>query len=133
MKQWIDKNDLCSIDTEHSFQLNIEHASAMSNYDIVIFVDASKAGVGKFNFTKIQPDSQPSFSTHTISPSSVTYLCKELYGKQPDVYLLQIRGYEWEMREGLSEEAKKNLDEACIFSCLQLQDWIDTEKEYEHV
>jgi hypothetical protein len=60
------------------------------------------------------------------------YLCDELYGKQPKTYLLQVRGYEWEMLEGLSERAEKNLWKAFHFFRAQLDEWIFTEREHEH-
>ena len=45
-------------------------------------------------------------------PSSVVALCKELYSVEPQCWLLEIRGYKWEMEEKLSEGAQENLRRA---------------------
>ncbi len=119
--------------SESSFQLNVEDAYTMSEFDIVVFVDATKNEMENFIFTKVQPESQSPFTSHTMSPAGVLFLCNDLYGKLPETYLLQIRGYEWEMLEGLSEQAEKNLRSAFYFFRTQLQEWIENEKKYEHV
>ncbi len=131
--RWIAEHKLQSIATDSNYQLNIEDAATMADYDSVVFVDASKEEIADYSFTKIQPESQSSFTTHAMSPSGVLYLCNDLYGKQPETYLLHIRGYKWEMMDGLSEQAEKNLRSAFYFFRTQLQEWIENEKKYEHV
>jgi hydrogenase maturation protease len=115
IEQWIEKNNLHSIDTESSFQLNIEHAAGMADHDIVIFVDASKADIPSYSFDQVFSKSQYSFTSHSISPSILLSVCKELYDSSPLVYLLQIKGYQWEFGAGLSTKASKNLQNAIKF------------------
>ena len=62
--------------------------------------------------TEIGPSATIAFTTHEMSPSSVLALCHELYGSAPRAYMLAIRGYEWDMGEGLSEGARANLKRA---------------------
>lgn len=50
-----------------------------------------------------------------MSPSSVLALCRELYGKEPDAFLLSIKGYSWEFGEEISRRARENLDKALVF------------------
>jgi hypothetical protein len=50
-----------------------------------------------------------------MSPSSVLALCSELYSKEPDAFLLSIKGYSWEFGKEMSDRAKENLDKALIF------------------
>ena len=116
INRWIETNDLRSLDTENSFQLTIEHAAAMAEYDGVIFIDASKADILDFSLQKITPELQQSFTSHSISPSTLVGLCTELYNRSPLVYLLQIKGYRWEFGIGLSDQAKENLQKALKFS-----------------
>lgn len=115
IEDWIKKNEIHSIDTECSFQLNVEHAATMSNYDIVIFVDASKADIEHYSFDRVLCESQYSFTSHSISPSILLSVCKELYNNSPLVYLLQVKGYHWEFGAGLSTNASKNLQNALKF------------------
>jgi len=132
LDRWIEINDIHLVDTDSSYQLNVEYAPAMAEHDIVVFVDASKAEIKKFDFSRVQPDPQSFFSTHVLSPSGVLHLCRELYEKQPETYFLQIKGYTWDMKEELSSEAKINLEEAFLFCCSKLQEWIKIDKEHEH-
>lgn len=130
---WLSHESANHITIENSFQLNVEDAYTMSEFDIVVFIDATKGPVENYSFGRVNPKSQTPFTTHAMTPSGVLFLCHELYGKQPDTYLLQIRGYEWEMLEGVSERAEKNLWHAFKFFRVQLQEWIEMEKEHEHV
>lgn len=116
MEGWIKLNNVRSISTESSYQLNIEDASDIAGYDIVIFVDASKAEIESYSYTPVQPQLQQTFTTHSISPSSLVALCKELYSIVPLVYLLQIKGYQWEFGEKISAKAAQNLKKALDFS-----------------
>jgi len=115
MEKWIAGKDIQFISTDSSYQLNIEDAETMQHYDIVIFVDASKAEIESFTFEQVHPESHSTFTTHSISPSSLVALCKELYVRTPVVYLLQIKGYEWEFEEKLSLKAEENLQKAVHF------------------
>lgn len=115
MEQWIRENDIHGIAADSSYQLNIEDASVMAEYDIVIFIDASKGDIDSYAFEKVAPQSSQSFSTHSVSPSALLALCGELFNHTPLVFLLQIKGYEWEFGEGLSDKAVKNLQKAIKF------------------
>ncbi len=51
-----------------------------------------------------------SFSTHSVQPEAVLALAKDLFGAEPETWLLGIRGYEFnEFGEGLSVRAATNL------------------------
>ena len=50
-----------------------------------------------------------------MPPSSVLALCSELYNKEPDAYILSIKGYRWDLAEDMSSMAKDNLDKALVF------------------
>ena len=40
-----------------------------------------------------------------MHPSSVVALCNELYDKHPLCFIMEIKGYEWELREEISESS----------------------------
>jgi len=101
---------------ESNWQLNIEDSLKISDKEIVIFVDASNEDIEDIHFSPVEPsEGKSDFTTHSASPSFVLALCIQLYGKHPETYLLQIRGYSWEFQEGLSEKAEKNLQKALDF------------------
>ncbi len=96
---------------EQNYQLNAEDALLISEYETVIFADASVA-IQSVALTEIEPSHEIGFTTHSMHPASVVALCNELYGKFPKCYLLEMRGFEWEMMEGLSERAETVLQKS---------------------
>ena len=94
------------------YQLNVEDADTIKDFEVVMFVDASAVGDEPVVLTPLLPAKSITFSTHEMSPASVLALAEELYGRAPKGHLLAIRGYAWEMGEGLSERARQNLASA---------------------
>ncbi len=96
---------------ESNYQLNIEDAELISNYDVVIFADASVAAVEPFEFKPmIAKNPVVGFSSHSISAESLLGLAEQLFGKRPVAYAMAIRGYAFdEFGEQLSESAEANL------------------------
>jgi hydrogenase maturation protease len=114
--KWIDDKNIQGIEIESNYQLNIEDSVKVSEKDIVIFVDASNEDIEDIFFSVVEPsEGRSEFTTHSASPAFVLALCIRLYDKHPKTYLLQIRGYEWEFKEGLSAKAEKNLQKALEF------------------
>ena len=103
------------IRTEARLQLNIEDSLTVSAFERVIFVDASRRAKAPYEFKKIRPRTRLAFSTHALSPQSVLALCRELYGRKPEAFLLAIRGYGWDLEEGLTPKAEANLARALKF------------------
>ncbi len=101
------------IDIEYRYQLQIEDADLISNYDTVIFVDATKEETEEgFYLEPCHPSEKYSFSTHALEPETVLYLSDKLYNHNPDASIFAIQGYEWELQIGLSKKAIINLDKA---------------------
>ena len=120
---WIKENNITNIETDSNYQLNIEDAEAISDKDIVIFVDASQEGIEDFIFTKVNPsDAKIEFTMHAVSTSYILDLCNKIYNKTPETYLLHIKGYDWELKEGLTEKAVNNLNLALAFFKDKLKD-----------
>ncbi|MBN2615867.1 MAG: hydrogenase maturation protease [Bacteroidales bacterium] len=113
MGKWAKKFFPGSIDTETNYQLNIEDAELISHYDAVVFVDASLENMNSFALTPIEPSPDTlEFTMHAVSPGYVIHLCHDLFQKKPKAYLMHIKGYEWNMQEGLTEQASINLKNA---------------------
>ena len=98
---------------DSNYQLNIEDAATISAYERVIFADASKEeNIESSLIHKLQPSAQVEFTMHAVSPAFILHLCQSIYDKLPEAWLLHIRGYEWELSEGLTIKASQNLDNA---------------------
>jgi hypothetical protein len=50
-----------------------------------------------------------------LKPETILYLSENLYGHEPNAYILAIEGHEWELQNGLTKKAKKNLEKAYYF------------------
>lgn len=110
-EEWATSINL-SIDIDYNFQLSIEDAARISGHKLVIFVDASKEKIEDYCLTRIQPVPSSTATTHSISPESILFLCKELFDLQPAAFIVHIKGYEWEFGEPLTEKAQNNLAKA---------------------
>lgn len=102
-------------DVESDYQLNIEDALTISEYEVVVFVDASMNLETPFDLKRLKPSMEISFTTHTLSAESLLALCHELYGKVPEAYMLAIKGYQWELGAEMSAQARENLSKAYAF------------------
>jgi hydrogenase maturation protease len=115
IEKWVIKNEINNISVDSNYQLNIEDAYTIRDYDIVIFIDASIEEIDDFIVTRVQPSDKVNYTMHSASPSFVLNLCNKIYNYTPETYLLHIKGYEFQLEEGLSQRACKNLDEALRF------------------
>lgn len=113
----IDLNSHIEFDTD--YQLTVELAEDLIDYQQVIFVDASVNGKEPFSFSKInisEGDSALNIGSHSISPEALIQLTHTLYHKSPTAWILAIRGYEFDgFGEELSEKAVYNLEQAIKF------------------
>jgi len=123
---WIRRHELNCMTSENNYQLNVEDAETISKMEYVVFVDATKEDVHEYKFEKVDPsDKKVEFTMHAVSPAYVLNLSKELFGKMPETYILGIKGYEWDFKEGLSDNAKLNLEQAYQFLTRKLANWSD--------
>jgi hydrogenase maturation protease len=120
----IEAENIANVACDSNYQLNIEDALTCSHYDTAVFVDASETAAPPFEFTELGPLREIAFTTHEMSPSSVLALTEELYTRRPRAWMLAIRGYEWDIEEGLSPQAEINLSAALAF----LTDWVGQSK-----
>ena len=104
------------IHCEYRYQLQVEDAAIVSEYDTVYFVDASyERLMDGFTVRPCTPSAEEQFSTHTQSPEAILGLANSLYQKKPEAFILAIAGETWELETSLSEVAEKNLVEAASF------------------
>ena len=94
----------------YKYQLMVEDADLISNYEKVFFVDACKTKLTNgFSIEPIVAARQVAFSTHAVPPNQILNLCKTIYNKTPTAFVVKIQGYTWDIEIGLSKLAKLNL------------------------
>ncbi len=106
--------DLPGVAVESDYQLQVENAQEAARYRRVVFVDADRTGPEPFHVERLRPaPGGISFSTHSVTPGSVLALARDLFGAEPEAWLVGIRGYEFdEFGEHLSDRARANLADA---------------------
>lgn len=114
-RKWSASQNMNNIFFDSNYQLNIEDAAEIADKDVVVFVDASVEDIHDFVLDEITPESKVEFTMHAVSASYVVQLCNEIYQKTPKAFMLHIKGYEWEFREGVTDKAGKNLEKAFSF------------------
>ena len=111
---WIEEGFLCpKAELRRHYQLQLEDADLISTKHRVLFVDATKdPQINAFRLERVEPLLDFSFTSHAISVSAILATCEQCFQRVPEVYLLAIRGYEWELEEGLTPAARRNLEKA---------------------
>jgi hydrogenase maturation protease len=115
VEKWIIKEKHKYIFVDSNYQLNIEDAYSIRDYDIVIFIDASIEDIDDYIITRVEPSDKVNYTMHSVSPSFVLHLCKNMYNYTPETFLLHIKGYAFQLQEGLTVQAEKNLKKAFDF------------------
>lgn len=104
------------VDLLTDFQLQIEHAMDLQNRERIIFVDASVSAAAPFEYSRLTPAREISYTTHAMSPAEVLSVYQQINGKAlPPAFLLGIRGYEFALGQPLTSQAEGNLQLACEF------------------
>lgn len=107
---------LAGLDVDTDYQLVAEHALAVADRDLVVFVDALMGADEPFRFDRVASGRPEALGSHSLRPETVLALADTLYGGAPEAYVLGISGYEFgEVHEGLSDRAEANLEQAKAF------------------
>ncbi|MCP4994818.1 MAG: hydrogenase maturation protease [Gammaproteobacteria bacterium] len=107
----LEQADFTRVEIRLDYQLRVEDALDIGNFQQVIFVDASKDARPPFEFNALTMDQLPTaLDTHSTSPEALLYLAKTLFGAETPASILAIRGYAFEpFVESITPQAKKNL------------------------
>jgi hydrogenase maturation protease len=111
------------VTVESDYQLSIEAAADLAEADKAVFVDAALEGPEPFQVRRVEASPAISFSTHAFGPESVLAVCEETYQRAPEALLVGVRGYEFDIAEGLSSGAQANSRAALEFITRLIQDW----------
>ncbi|HAS52521.1 MAG TPA: Ni/Fe hydrogenase [Gammaproteobacteria bacterium] len=99
------------------FQLQIEHAVDLENRTLALFVDASMSCPAPYQFTRLQPIQDASYSSHALSPAAVLHVYQQInHASPPPAFQLAIRGESFDLGELLSAAAEAHLVAALAFA-----------------
>lgn len=109
----LEKDSSIVYDLEYRYQLQIEDADLIKDYEKVIFIDSTIENVKNgFYYRICKSENNHSFTTHGLDPEAILYLCNTLYNYYPESYVIGIQGYEWDLKTGLSQKGIRNLNAA---------------------
>jgi len=111
---WLEREGLCPRARKmRHYQLFLEDADLLGRVDRVLFVDASKeADLESFRLDPVAARYDLSFTSHALTIPAVMAICQQCFERVPEVQLLQVRGYSWDLSEGLTAKAQANLNAA---------------------
>lgn len=114
---WLESESICpKAELMRHYQLHLEDADMISYKKKVLFVDASKVTeLETFQLENVKPKMDFSFTSHAISVESILATCQTCFENTPEVQFLTIKGYEWELQQGLTKQAINNLEVAKLF------------------
>ena len=103
------------------FQLQIEHVMDMKDRRLVLFMDAGIDTSAPFTFYRAKANEEQVLYSHALAPESLLKVFEQFYTeKPPDVFILCIRGEQFELGEGLSAQSEVSLASAFEFGKLLL-------------
>jgi hydrogenase maturation protease len=114
---WLEAHALCSTaELRRGYQLLLEDAELISSKERVLFVDATRdASVSSFTLDRPAPKMDYSFTSHAVSIPAIMATCQQCFERVPEVHVLAIRGFEFELEMGLTPHAQQNLDVATAY------------------
>jgi hydrogenase maturation protease len=116
----VEKLDLPYVTVKINYLLNIEDAADAAEHDCVLFLDAAETGSEPFEVREVGPAEELAFTSHSVKPEVIVAICRKHFGRTPRAWLIAIRGYEFELHDGLTVAAKANLD--CAIN--HLRSWL---------
>jgi len=112
----LQQEDLDNVDLLTDFQLQIEHVVDLEKREHVLFIDASVFASAPFEFYRLKPVQDDSYTTHEMSPESLLATYEKVHREAPPpAFMLSVRGYDFGLGVSMSEMASSNLREAVGF------------------
>jgi len=117
----LQKENLEDADLLTDFQLQIEHTIDLEKRERVLFIDASVSATAPFEFYRLKPVKDDSYTTHAMSPESLLATYEKVNkAAPPPAFMLSIRGYDFGLGLPMSDKATANLTDALEFITLHL-------------
>ena len=98
------------------YQLQIEHVLDMQKRQLVVFIDASLSATAPFDYSRLEPCRDNSYTSHAMSPSALLAVYEQVCDDPlPDAYLLGIPAYQFDLGTSITAQAREHLGEARDF------------------
>jgi hydrogenase maturation protease len=113
-----ESGDFAGVELLCDYQLQVEHALDLQGRRQVLFIDASVSARAPCELQQLRPEQDASYTTHAMSPAAVLAVYEQINDEPPPpAFMLSIRGYEFELGEQLSAQARSNLQQGYALAC----------------
>lgn len=106
------------------YQIQVEHTLDLLGRQQIVFVDAGVGSRAPFLWQDVKPERDASLTSHAVSPRALLQAFIDVFAvTPPPAKLLAIRGYAFELGDGLSSRAERNLLDAATFFSSWLEEF----------
>lgn len=114
---WLEAQRRCpNAEIQRNYQLLLEDAELISTKRRVLFIDATRdTSVQSFAVERAEPKMDFTFSSHAISIPAIMATSQQCFQRLPEVHVLAIRGFGFELELGLTPAARRNLNNAVAY------------------
>jgi len=100
---FVDSLGRAEVNTLVEFQFQVEHAVDVADADLVLFIDAHASLAGPLQLSELHPDeARPAPGSHAVSPAEVLGVARRLGLSLPPVFVLAVRGCQFELGASMS-------------------------------
>ena len=111
----LEASDL-EVDIYYRYQLMVEDADLIQQYERVVFVDAYAAKLENgFDLQRCRMSKIGSFSTHGVHPGELLRIGQDLFDNSPEAWLFMIAGKKWGFSGRISKFGIQNLNDSFEF------------------
>jgi hydrogenase maturation protease len=101
----------CPCEKQALYELTLEQAEEIRDYQLVVFIDASLEGEEVQMRRLVRRDVSSPLSHH-LPPEKLLHYVWLMYHKEPEAWLLSVRGYDFDFTDQLSPQAQQNTERA---------------------
>ena len=108
IEKWASEKKFDNITVITAYQLELEMVEDVAEHDFVVFIDAHVENYSKgIVFDKVVPKETKGFTTHVFGPSDLAALSEKFYNHVPEIFILSVPGYKFDLGDDLSEKTEK--------------------------
>ena len=108
IEKWAAEKKFDNITVITAYQLELEMVEDVAEHDFVVFIDAHVENYSnEIVFDKVVPKESKGFTTHVFGPGDLATLSKKFYNHIPEIFILSVPGYKFDLGDNLSEKTEK--------------------------
>ena len=108
IEKWASEKKFDNLTVITAYQLELEMVEDVAVHDFVVFIDAHIENYSEgIVFEKVVPKESKGFTTHVFGPGDLAALSERFYNHVPEIFILSVPGYKFDLGDDLSEKTEK--------------------------